>query len=186
MRLATSSQSMHRADTFCRGKICSKLRFGDLGSLLRLNFAASCCLLSGRNRLRVDGCQFQVIASRAMLVAVTSNIRGSNKAWKQSMAKFCRHLAGIRDVLPSALGCEECLKIGEPWLHLRVCRTCGHVGCCDQSPGRHATKHFHATRHPIIEAYDPPEGWGWCYVDEVMFDLSDRPTPHLGPIPRYY
>jgi hypothetical protein len=102
------------------------------------------------------------------------------------MAKFCRHLAGIRDVLPSVLGCEECLKIGEPWLHLRVCRTCGHVGCCDQSPGRHATKHFHATRHPIIEAYDPPEGWGWCYVDEVMFDLSDRPTPHLGPIPRYY
>ena len=83
-------------------------------------------------------------------------------------------------------GCEECLKSGDPWLHLRICRTCGHVGCCDQSPNRHATKHFHATRHPIIEAYDPPEGWGWCYVDEVMFDLSGRPTPHLGPIPRFY
>jgi hypothetical protein len=97
------------------------------------------------------------------------------------MAIFCKHLSAIRDVVPSALGCEECLKLGDPWLHLRICRSCGHVGCCDQSPNRHATKHFHATRHPIIEAYDPPEGWGWCYVDEVMFDLSGRPTPHLGP-----
>jgi hypothetical protein len=102
------------------------------------------------------------------------------------MVQNCRHLAGIRDVVPSALGCEECLQLGDPWLHLRVCRTCGHVGCCDQSPNRHATKHFHATHHPIIEAYDPPEGWGWCYVDETIFDLSDRPTPHVGPIPRFY
>jgi hypothetical protein len=61
-----------------------------------------------------------------------------------------------------------------------------HVGCCDDSPNKHATKHFHATAHPIIEGYDPPEGWGWCYVDEVMFDLSDRATPQDGPIPRYY
>ena len=102
------------------------------------------------------------------------------------MAKHCTHLAGIRDVTPSALGCEECLKTGSVWLHLRICRSCGHVGCCDDSPNKHATKHFHATRHPIIEGYDPPEGWGWCYVDEVMFDLSDRKTPHNGPIPRYY
>ncbi|HEY1544245.1 MAG TPA: UBP-type zinc finger domain-containing protein [Xanthobacteraceae bacterium] len=101
------------------------------------------------------------------------------------MAKKCTHLKGIRDVTPSARGCEECLKTGSPWVHLRLCRTCGHVGCCDDSPNRHATKHFHATAHPIIEGYDPPEGWGWCYVDEVVFDLSDRATPQLGPIPRY-
>ena len=100
------------------------------------------------------------------------------------MTKTCSHLDTIRDVTPSALGCEECLKIGSPWVHLRLCRTCGHVGCCDNSPNRHATKHFHATSHPIIEGYDPPEGWGWCYVDEVMFDLSDRATPQDGPIPR--
>jgi ubiquitin-hydrolase Zn-finger-containing protein len=104
----------------------------------------------------------------------------------EQMVISCKHVAAIRDVVPSAPGCEECLKLGDPWLHLRVCRTCGHVGCCDQSPNRHATKHFRTTRHPIIEGYDPPEGWGWCYVDEVMFDLSDRLTPHLGPIPRYY
>jgi hypothetical protein len=98
----------------------------------------------------------------------------------------CGHGDAVRNVTPSALGCEECLKIGSAWLHLRLCRTCGHVGCCDDSPNRHATKHFHQTRHPIIEGYDPPEGWGWCYIDEVMLDLSDRATPHNGPIPRYY
>jgi hypothetical protein len=102
------------------------------------------------------------------------------------MEDGCSHGVAIRDVTPSALGCEECLKIGSPWVHLRLCRTCGHVGCCDDSPNQHATRHFHTTRHPIIEGYDPPEGWGWCYIDEVMFDLSDRATPHNGPIPRYY
>ena len=101
------------------------------------------------------------------------------------MRPICSHLAGIRTVTPSALGCEECLASGDRWVHLRICRTCGHVGCCDDSKNRHATKHFHATQHPIIEGYDPPEGWGWCYVDEVDFDLSDRKTPHNGPIPRY-
>ena len=100
-------------------------------------------------------------------------------------SKACTHIAGIRDVTPSALGCEECLKIGSPWLHLRICRSCGHVGCCDDSPNKHATAHFHATGHPVIDGYDPPEGWGWCYVDEVLFDLSKRKTPHNGPIPRY-
>ena len=98
----------------------------------------------------------------------------------------CSHIAGIQTVTPSALGCEECLKSGYWWVHLRLCRTCGHVGCCDDSPNKHATAHFHATGHPVIEGYDPPEGWGWCYVDRVLFDLSNRKTPHNGPIPRYY
>jgi len=102
------------------------------------------------------------------------------------MSDTCTHLDTIQTVTPSALGCEECLKTGSVWLHLRLCRICGHVGCCDQSPNRHATKHYHATKHPIIEGYDPPEGWGWCYVDEFFFDLSDRQTPQRGPIPRYY
>jgi len=97
----------------------------------------------------------------------------------------CRHTLAIREVAPSAQGCEECLKIGSAWLHLRLCRTCGHVGCCDDSPHRHATAHFHASGHPIIEGYDPPEGWGWCYIDEVEVDLPDQ-TPQRGPIPRYF
>ena len=90
----------------------------------------------------------------------------------------CRHGAFLKAVTPSADGCEECLKIGSGWVHLRLCRMCGHVGCCDDSPNRHATKHFHATQHPIMETYDPPEGWGWCYVDEIMLDLSDDRTAH--------
>ncbi|MER9584129.1 UBP-type zinc finger domain-containing protein [Mesorhizobium sp. M0276] len=102
------------------------------------------------------------------------------------MMDECRHTRDIRKVTPSALGCEECLKNGSQWVHLRLCRTCGHVGCCDDSPNRHATKHFHATRHPIIEGYDPPEGWAWCYVDEVFIDLGEDVTPQNGPIPRFY
>ena len=101
------------------------------------------------------------------------------------MADACHHVRVIRRVIPSALGCEECLEIGSIWVHLRLCRTCGHVGCCDSSPNRHATRHFHATGHPIIEGYDPPEGWGWCYVDEVMIDLGGDTTEQRGPIPRY-
>src|SRR6185437_5707952 len=104
---------------------------------------------------------------------------------RTSMSDECSHLDTIRDVVPSAKGCEECLKIGSRWVHLRLCRTCGHVACCDSSPHRHATAHLRATGHPIIEGYDPPEGWGWCYVDEVTLDLSDRMTPQRGPIPRF-
>ena len=80
----------------------------------------------------------------------------------------CAHLETIQEVTPSAPGCEECLRTGDRWLHLRLCLTCGHVGCCDSSPGRHATKHFHATEHPLIQSHEPGESWRWCYVDEVM------------------
>lgn len=101
------------------------------------------------------------------------------------MSDDCSHGDSIREVVPSALGCEDCLKTGSRWVKLRVCRTCGHVGCCDNSPNRHATAHFAATAHPIVEAYDPPEGWGWCYVDEAMVDLGGKLTPQRGPIPNY-
>ncbi|HTK14496.1 MAG TPA: UBP-type zinc finger domain-containing protein [Xanthobacteraceae bacterium] len=102
------------------------------------------------------------------------------------MGDDCTHLDTIRRVKPSALGCEECLRQGDEWFHLRICRTCGHVGCCDQSKNKHATKHYHRTKHPIIEAYDPPEGWGWCFVDEVMLDFSEEKTRQDGPIPRFF
>ena len=98
----------------------------------------------------------------------------------------CTHTGTIHTVTPRTRGCEECLKIGQAWVHLRLCRACGHVGCCDESIGKHATAHFHTTRHPIIEGYDPPEGWGWCFVDEVFLDLGDDTTPQVGPIPRFY
>ena len=97
---------------------------------------------------------------------------------------MCTHHRFIKTVTPKTLGCEECLERGMTWVHLRLCRECGHVGCCDQSEGRHATAHFKQTGHPIIEGYDPAEGWGWCYIDEEIVDLPDQ-TPQVGPIPRY-
>lgn len=80
----------------------------------------------------------------------------------------CAHLGGIHPVHPSARGCEDCLRIGDQWVHLRICLTCGHVGCCDSSKNKHATKHYHSTSHPIIRSFEPGENWGWCYADEVM------------------
>jgi uncharacterized UBP type Zn finger protein len=78
----------------------------------------------------------------------------------------------MREVTPSADGGEDCLRSGDTWVHLRLCMMCGHVGCCDQSKNRHATKHFHATGHPIIKSFEPGEDWGWCYVDELFLDAS--------------
>ena len=80
----------------------------------------------------------------------------------------CSHIEEIRDVEASAQGCEDCMKVGDSWVHLRKCLICGHVGCCDQSPNRHATRHFHATGHPVIRSLEPGEDWRWCYVDEVL------------------
>ncbi len=79
----------------------------------------------------------------------------------------CSHIDQIRDVEASAPGCEDCLASGSWWVHLRICLSCGHVGCCDSSPNRHATQHFRATTHPIIQSFEPDEDWRWCFVDEV-------------------
>ena len=86
------------------------------------------------------------------------------------MAEYCEHVKGIANVTPGAAGCEDCLKIGASWVHLRLCRTCGHVGCCDSSPNRHATKHYQASHHPVIESFEPGEDWGYCYVDEMFYE----------------
>lgn len=83
-------------------------------------------------------------------------------------AAGCAHAAQIRPVVPSAPGCEECLASGSRWVHLRLCMSCGHVGCCDDSPNRHATAHHRGTGHPIFKSLEPGEGWAWCYVDEVV------------------
>lgn len=85
------------------------------------------------------------------------------------MQETCEHIDAItKQPDPNTSeGCEECLKMGDTWVHLRLCLTCGHVGCCDNSKNKHATKHFHQTRHPVIRSFEQGENWKWCYVDEV-------------------
>jgi len=86
----------------------------------------------------------------------------------------CSHLDEVRLLEPAkpVTGCEECLKIGGHWLHLRMCQTCGQIGCCDSSPNQHASRHAHERAHPIARSVEPGEDWSWCYVDELMFVLS--------------
>jgi uncharacterized UBP type Zn finger protein len=85
-------------------------------------------------------------------------------------SKGCGHVAAIQDVRPSADGCEDCLKIGGMWVRLRICLTCGHVGCCDQSVHKHAMRHYHGTNHPMMASYEEGESWLWCFVDEVVIE----------------
>ncbi len=84
------------------------------------------------------------------------------------MAKQCTHLNEIKISHPPTHVCEECAKMGDSWVHLRMCLECGHVGCCDSSKNKHATKHFHSSQHPLIRSIEPGERWVWCYVDEVI------------------
>lgn len=89
------------------------------------------------------------------------------------MAVACTHLDTVEYTdAPVGAGCEECLKIGSRWVHLRLCQQCGKVGCCDDSPHRHASAHFAESAHPIIRSIEPGEQWSWCFVDEVGFVLT--------------
>jgi thioredoxin reductase (NADPH) len=102
----------------------------------------------------------------------------------------CEHLTRVArhrrmPVRPGSQGCEECLDMGDTWVHLRLCMTCGHVGCCDSSPNRHATKHHHASHHPVVKSFEPGESWAWCYIDERMMpDVAafpdESPPAHLS------
>ncbi len=85
----------------------------------------------------------------------------------------CTHLSEVRQVRPSAEGCEDCLKTGDSWVELRMCLTCGHVGCCDSSKNKHATRHYRSTRHPVMRSFEKGEDWGWCYEEEDFIE------PHL-------
>ena len=92
----------------------------------------------------------------------------------------CSHAKDLTPIPPSTPdGCEECLKLGTEWLHLRLCLTCGHVGCCDSSPGRHATKHFRHTNHPIVASFEPGERWAWCFIDEEDMLVPPAAEPFL-------
>jgi hypothetical protein len=96
------------------------------------------------------------------------------------MADTCTHIDQVQDVSPTGDGCEDCLATGGRWVHLRLCMTCGKVGCCDSSPNRHATAHHHASGHPIIQSFEPGEDWWWCFVDELAFGVPDARSHEHG------
>lgn len=87
----------------------------------------------------------------------------------------CTHLDQVQlTELPESVdGCEECLKVGDPWLHLRICLSCGKVGCCDDSPNRHATAHARDSAHPLIRSLEPGEEWSWCYIDDIPLMIAE-------------
>ena len=94
------------------------------------------------------------------------------------MADTCTHLGAIRAVAPSGDGCLECLEMGHTWVHLRRCASCGHVGCCDSSRNKHATRHFQSSDHPLVQSFEPGEDWYWCYPDKLAFELEGGgPSP---------
>jgi Zn-finger in ubiquitin-hydrolases and other protein len=92
----------------------------------------------------------------------------------------CTHLDQITVYSSTESGCRECLQAGDTWVHLRLCTVCGHVGCCDNSKNRHATRHFHASGHPLMRSYEPGEDWWWCYADELAFELAGAEPARAG------
>ena len=102
------------------------------------------------------------------------------------MPTTCSHLdhVHVTELPGEVAGCAECLATGDPWLHLRICLECGHVGCCDDSPNQHATKHAQSESHPIIRSLEPGEVWSWCYEDEVLMRIPDvRGETRIPPSP---
>lgn len=83
------------------------------------------------------------------------------------MATRCAHTNQIKVTKTDKHVCEDCVKTGDTWVHLRMCLDCGHVGCCDSSKNKHATKHFHQSKHPLMRSVEPGEQWVWCYVDQI-------------------
>jgi hypothetical protein len=100
-------------------------------------------------------------------------VAGIHRDTEEDAVAACTHLDQIRITqLPDAVdGCEECLLTGDPWLHLRICLECGKVGCCDDSPNRHARAHAQLGGHPLIHSLEPGERWSWCFVDELAMDI---------------
>ena len=93
------------------------------------------------------------------------------------MAEACTNISDLTTAQPSGTGCVECLEIGGSWVHLRACVACGHIGCCDQSPNRHATKHSRGTDHVVIRSFEPGEAWWYCYADDAFFEFEG-----IGPL----
>ncbi|HEY8251043.1 MAG TPA: TerC/Alx family metal homeostasis membrane protein [Burkholderiales bacterium] len=147
---------------FLLAGVIRKLRFLKVGLAVML-FMAAAKLAVG------DLYHVPPLASLAAIVAILVGSIAASLLFPAA-AKACTHRDQIAGVAPSSNGCEECLRMGERWVNLRMCLKCGNVGCCDSSKNRHATAHFHATGHPVMRSIEPGESWKWCYVDRVKLD----------------
>jgi tellurite resistance protein TerC len=148
---------------FLLAGVIERVRFLRVGLAVMLLFTAAKMLLSEVIEIPAD-VSLAVIAGILLLTIAASRLFSG-----KTMAT-CTHLDQIRDVQPRTQGCEECLKTGDRWVQLRLCLSCGHVGCCDSSKNKHATAHFHASGHPIIRTLQPGDSWKWCYVDKLMVE----------------
>ena len=136
------------------------LRFLRVGLAVMLLFVAAKMLLTG-------WIEISPLATLIAIAVIFGASIAASRLFPEKAMTSCTHLDQIQDVKPNTPGCEECLNTGDTWVQLRLCLSCGHVGCCDSSKNKHATKHFHGTRHPIIRTLQPGESWRWCYVDNA-------------------
>ena len=148
---------------FLLAGVIERVRYLRVGLAVMLLFAAAKLLLSDVIPI-APGMSLAVIAG-ILIVAIAAS-----RLFPGKTMTTCTHLNQVRDVRPKSQGCEECLKTGDRWVQLRLCLSCGHVGCCDSSKNKHATAHFHASGHPIIRTLQPGESWKWCYVDRLMLE----------------
>jgi tellurite resistance protein TerC len=133
---------------------------------LRAGLAAMLLFAAGK-MLAADAIEIPPLVSLGVIVLIFAAAIGASLLLPGRKTQGCTHLDAVRNVQPATNGCQECLALGESWVSLRLCRSCGHVGCCDSSKHRHATAHFEAARHPIISSLEPGEDWSWCYLDRT-------------------
>jgi predicted tellurium resistance membrane protein TerC len=146
-----------------------KLRFLRLGLAVMLLFVAAKMLLAGVVEIP-PGLSLAAIACIFGIAVLASKLVPQRVEEPALPGTACTHADQIRDVAPLTNGCEACLKLGDSWVHLRMCLSCGHVGCCDDSKNKHATRHFRSTGHPVMRSIEPGESWRWCFVDQVMLE----------------
>ena len=145
---------------FLLAGVIARLRFLRIGLALMLLFAALKMVLGGH----ID---IPPLASLGVIAGILALSVIASRLFPGTSMPACSHLGDLPEVQPASRGCAECLKRGDTWVHLRMCLSCGNVGCCDSSKNKHATAHFHASGHPVMRSMQPGERWKWCYIDRV-------------------
>jgi TerC family integral membrane protein len=151
------------------GNLIAKFRYLRIGLAVLLLFVGAKLVLSGVIHIPA-GVSLGVIAAIVALAIAASRLLPDPSSRKESPVRECTHLDEMKVLEPATRACAQCLALGDTWVHLRLCTSCGHVACCDSSKNKHATRHFHETHHPIVRSIEPGERWKWCYVDQVVIE----------------